>query len=203
MGGAKRLQELHQRLLAEDPTAPPEIATLLLTPLCEDLRRKYSSRRYVDFIHHAVEDALINYFQRPEQYNPTKGELQVYLRMSALGDLRNALRKEQRFQEKFQSGVEISQIAGKIEREEDCTLSILRTKELSTEVRNLFPEELDWQMVELIMNKERRTEVFAEILGITHWSQEDQCSEVKRHKDRIKKILRRFGDSIRESTEPE
>ncbi|MCA9067753.1 MAG: hypothetical protein KDA84_02450, partial [Planctomycetaceae bacterium] len=139
MSGSISLHELHQRLLADDPTVPAEIATKLFNSLCDDLRRKFPGRQFHDLVNHATEDALISYFKQPEQYDPAKSDLQAYLRMSALGDLRNALRSERNRQEKFQTGVELSQFAGKEVTEGDDSLTTLQTKELREEIRQLFP----------------------------------------------------------------
>lgn len=51
----------------------------------------------------------------------------------------------------------------------------------------------DQQILALRLQGERRTEAFAEILGISHLPIEAQRREVKRIKDRIDKILRRHG----------
>ena len=48
----------------------------------------------------------------------------------------------------------------------------------------------------LRLQGERRTEAFAEILGISHLSIETQRREVKRAKDRIDKTLRRQGGRV-------
>ena len=194
--------QLHERLLADDPTASAEIADRLFIQVRDDLRRKYPQDGYQYVVNHAATEAFVSYFQRPEQFDPEKANLQTYLRISAEGDLKNALRSERNFLKKYQTGVELSQFEGKGEVEAE-PLSMLQGDELREEIRKLFPEERDWELAELIIDQERRTEPFAEILGIQHLSVDEQRAEVKRHKDRIKQKLRRFGDSIRESTEPE
>ncbi len=203
MNPSPSLEELHLQLLAGDPTAQAEIACRLFVRIREDLKRKYPSDRFDELVNHAAGEALHNYFQRPEQYDPQKAELTTYLRMSAFGDLKNALRTERNLQEKFRTGVEPAQVFGKEQTREEDPLSALQAKELREDIRKLFPEKRDWQMAELIIDQEHRTEPFAEILGIADWSVDEQRSEVKRHKDRIKQKLRRYGDSLREPTEQE
>lgn len=197
------LEDLHLQLLANDPSAPAEIVARLFVPICEALRRKYPARQFEELANQAAGDALVSYLKRPEQYDSAKGELSAYLRMSAMGDFKNALRSERNRQEKIQPGVELSQIAGKEEPEADSFLSAIHADELREEIRKLFREERDWELAALIIDQERRTEAFAEILGITHLPMEEQRSEVKRHKDRIKQKLRRFGENFRDSTESE
>lgn len=197
------LDDLHQQLLATHPTAAPEIATRLFGRLCQELRQISGQAAPEDLLQHAVGDALLNYFKRPSQYDPAKSELAVYLRMSALGDLKNLLRGERNFREKHQTGVELSNLEGNEETDDDCFLSTHVAEELRFRLRELFLEERDWQMAQLIIDQERQTEPFAEILGIAHLPSEEQRQEVKRNKDRIKQKLRRYGESIRDQYEPD
>ena len=54
----------------------------------------------------------------------------------------------------------------------------------------------DRQILALRLQGERRTEAFAEILGLSYLPIEAQRREVKRAKDRIDKILRRHGGRV-------
>ncbi len=49
---------------------------------------------------------------------------------------------------------------------------------------------VDRRLVELMMDRVRETEAYAEVLGRQHLAAEDQAKIVKRHKDRLKKLLR-------------
>jgi 3-dehydroquinate synthase class II len=62
---------------------------------------------------------------------------------------------------------------------------------LTTELKKHFDSERDIEMANLILSKERDTSAYAEILGISHLQFEEQQQEVKRNKDRIKKVLDR------------
>jgi hypothetical protein len=196
-------EELHERLLANDHTAQAEIALRLFVQIRDELQRNSPGRRDDDLANQAAVEAFASYFKRPGQYDPAKGKLASYLRMSALGDLKNAQRTERDLREKYRTGVELSQFAGNEEGEGDVSLTGLQAEELREEIRGLFPDERDWRMAELVIDQERRTEPFAEILEIQHLPLAEQRSEVKRHKDRIKQKLRRYGESIRDNLEPE
>jgi hypothetical protein len=195
------LLELHNRLLAGDPTAPATIATHVFSSLCRGLQQA-NGNCSEDLLNQAAGDALFSYFKRPEQFDPGKGTLAAYLRMSAVGVLKNLLRSEKNLGEKFRTGVELSQLAGNREVQAQ-SLSPQTAEQLRVKLRDLFPGELDWQLAELIIDLERKTEPFAEILGLRHLPLEEQRLEVKRHKDRIKQKLRRFGESIRDEFEPD
>jgi hypothetical protein len=58
---------------------------------------------------------------------------------------------------------------------------------------DLLQDSKDRQILSLRLQGERRTEVFAAVLGISNLPIEVQRREVKRTKDRIDKILRRQG----------
>jgi RNA polymerase sigma-70 factor (ECF subfamily) len=58
---------------------------------------------------------------------------------------------------------------------------------------SLLQDPTDRQILALRLQGERRTEAFAELLGISHLPIGVQRREVKRAKDRIDKILRRKG----------
>ncbi len=53
--------------------------------------------------------------------------------------------------------------------------------------------ETDRRALELILQKERRTSVYAELYGLLHLPAKEQRTEVKRHKDRLKNVLKRAG----------
>ena len=71
------------------------------------------------------------------------------------------------------------------------------TKKVQDEIDELFDDPKDRRMVELILDGERSTEAFAAVLGLESLPIEQQRSEVKRNKDRLKKRLRDYGKRIR------
>lgn len=69
----KEGDEFHSRLLEGDITVTAEIANAYLVALVEILSKKFPQLDNPHLIPTAVEDALLNYFDRPEQFNPQKG----------------------------------------------------------------------------------------------------------------------------------
>src|SRR5258708_39900453 len=90
---------LYARLLAQDPTAPADIALAFLHPLASWLPIVYP-----DLDEHlyqtAAEDALLTLIKQPTAYRPERQTLNVYLRLSARGDLLNLQRTERRHRER-------------------------------------------------------------------------------------------------------
>ena len=64
-------------------------------------------------------------------------------------------------------------------------------------VEALFADPMDLRLLTLILEGERSTERFARILGLCGLPVKEQRRQVKRHKDRIKKRLERYGRTIR------
>ena len=162
---------LHQRLVAQDPTAGNDLAIAYLEPLVvwlseiepcvsEDIRLE------------AAEDAILALIRKPESYSPELQTLEVYLRMSARGDLRNLLRKERRHHKgrvPWES-VELSADVGKYLGHNDDPALPLCLDEERKSIANAAPEsvrrklsETDLRALELLNQKERRTAVYAEL----------------------------------------
>lgn len=86
---------LHARLVAGDRIASSEIALRYLPLLVAFLARKYPS---IDehLREEAAGDAILALIGNPASYDPARMDLLPYLRMSAAGDLLNAIRGEAR-----------------------------------------------------------------------------------------------------------
>jgi DNA-directed RNA polymerase specialized sigma24 family protein len=97
---------LHHRHINGDPTATARIAELFYETILYRLQKRHA-KKYHDLVANAVQDAFMNYFKRPEQYNPDKAKLEAYLYMSANGDFRNLLDKERRYLRKIDESVEL------------------------------------------------------------------------------------------------
>ena len=192
---------LHERLRAGDVTAPAEIAEIYLGLVARQLYRKYPNLDDSHLIPTAVEDALISYFNRPDQYDPNKLSLFGYLRMSANGDLLNAMKQYKAQAEKLVSidyvEVDYSDSEQRVRVQDDFDLEsfvITRSDPIWERLADLLPDPMDQEIVLLIMDRVRDTEVYGDALGISNLSRAEQMAVVKRHKDRIKKVLKRNID---------
>ncbi len=189
--------EFHLRLLEDDLTVTAEIANVYLAPLVEVLSRRYSQLDNPHLIPTAVEDALLSYFDRPEQFDPQKGKnLFSYLRMSANGDLLNLLKKHQTDISKlnYEEFVELPLSESEYRVEPDSTPEALVERQDSpilVQLADLFPNIVDREIVLLMMEGEKATHTFAEVLGILDMPVNEQRAIVKRNKDRIKKTIQR------------
>ncbi len=183
---------LHDRLLAGDPTAFAQIAERYLSPLVARLRRKFPASD-PDLIDHAVMDALLNYRDRPTQFDPTRRTLGGYLLMSARGDLLNSLHETRtNFVELDAATAEYQvEIADETEMEPEVWA---RLSPVWERLHAILDNPIDEQIVLLMMDGVRETSEYAQVLGIATRPPGEQELEVKRHKDRIKARIRRHLD---------
>jgi hypothetical protein len=150
----------------------------------------------------AAEDALLDLTRRPQSYAPARQTLEAYLRMSARGDRRNLLRKERRHHRGRVSWarVEHSPEAGKYLGRDDDPALAARLAEEAGALAESIPDavqrtasEADLRALELILRKERRNAVYAELWGLTHLPKRERFREVQRRKGRLKHALKRAG----------
>ncbi|CAG0947698.1 hypothetical protein ANRL1_04440 [Anaerolineae bacterium] len=187
---------LHQRLTTGDVTATAEIAETFLLLVTERLRKRYFHLDDPHLVDTVVEDALISYFNRPEQYDPMRSSLVSYLRMSADGDIRNTLKKQKKNAVaasidqvvELEDSVSEYQVADEFDLEAQVISNHSPVWQLLIE---LLPDKTDQEMALLMMENVRETEAFADVLGVSDRPQEEQAITVKRHKDRLKKTLQR------------
>lgn len=195
---------LHDQMLAGDPTAPARIAEAFWPVLTERLRRHFPSLPDQDMIETAVGDALMSYFARPEQYDPRRLGLEAYLYMSSRGDLLNALQKSRSWVEKqislgsdVEHQGESSEYTVEIPAPDDVEETVLAEVSVVRERLDvLFPNQVDRELVELILDGERHTDEYAIVLGIMDLEPEERAKIVKRHKDRLKKMIQRHQTEI-------
>lgn len=192
---------LHQRLLEGDVTAPAEIAEIFLPLVADELQKWNPTLHDPHLVDMAADDALLNYLQRPSQYNPADLPLDRYLMMSARGDLLNLLRQQP--QPGFSKRTQFVELDAP-EREykievEDTSLSVEEQAVMLTSpvwplLERLLPNVVDREIALLMLENVRDTDSYAHTLGISHLSQDKREAEVKRNKDRIKKTLQRHID---------
>lgn len=197
---AEVARDIHARLCQDDPVASSELAIAYLDLLAGWLLRT-NPRVDSHACHQAAEDAIIALAKNPRSFNPEKGSLDAYLRMSARGDLRNALKGERRhhvqrvdfedvelFGPERKLVVEETDPARIVERDEDERELLSRV--IGPDLGQSFTRE-EARVLALMLQEERRTSAYSQVLGISELSESEQRREVKRVKDRIKRRMQR------------
>lgn len=193
-------RRIHRRLLSDDPTAPSQLARVYLEPVVAHLRARFPDVRDRDLLWDAAADAILNYAEDPSTYDPQKRGLFGYLKMSARGDLLNALDRERR-----RTTVEL-EVVGRNKLQEDdeeehgserTPEAVGHSDETMRKVHEALPDPRDRRMLHLMMEQVRETRAFADVLGIQNEDEAEQRRIVKRNKDRIKKRIQRLGLRLR------
>ena len=190
---------LYQRLVDGDVTAFADLAGIFLDPLIKWLVEKNSASISEDLCIEAAEDALIALVKNPASFKRDEEKrLGAYLCMSAQGDLRNLLRKEGRNRKKSLEVVELSSEDGKyLVTDDDPSLPLQIQEEADRARRDIIPvvsedlSEGESRVLDLILQGERKTTVFAQALGIDHLPKKEKAAEVNRVKNKIKKRIDR------------
>ena len=191
-----RLRELHEAVVAgEDPTAPAQMAELLLPAL----RRRFASTPMSD--PHSVESliglSVARYLAEPERYQPERGPLLAWLWQDVAGDLRNEWDARARLRLHESPGSDVVEL-GSDDRNlsvEEEVLDAVDRFDVSSAILQRARDELgqfseqDRQLIELLGAGVRDTGPYAEVLGIAHLPSSAQAREVNRHKDRLRKRL--------------
>jgi RNA polymerase sigma-70 factor (ECF subfamily) len=200
-----QIQIVYQRLLAQEPDAPSDFIELLLDPLIETLGNRFPNESYAELVPDVVIDALLKFVQTPHLYQPTKATLWNYLWIDVQGDMKNALKKNTRRQQKE---VIFDPVAhdlpdGNINIEEEVMQKIEVTSLLEQNILKQFQQEIsdprDWQVLLLMVNGERHTSAFAPLLNIETLPMSEQRALVKRTKDRLRQRLKRYGVKLHEN----
>ena len=184
---------IHKRLLEGDPVAPSELAEALWEPLLARLKRNNPRLVSTDFLEDAAADALTSYIKRPHQFDPEQRGLLGFLVMAAQGDLRNALAKTRR---QRQGEVPLESVELQLEGRNRADEGIVASEAAATgnrRLEELFEDPTDRAAVRLMADGERATVAFVKVWSLQRLSVNAQKNEVKRRKDRIKKVLGRHG----------
>lgn len=190
--------ELHNRLISGDVIVSAELAEFFMPLMIGRLNRGFQNIDDPHLIETSVVDALMDYLTRPNQYDPNRGNLFSYLILKAKSDLLNYLRQNK----KDQSFLNLAEI---VELEEDSsvygveliddidieTIVIDKLSPIWNRLLTIIPDEKDQEIVKLMMNCVRETEIYAEVIGIQNLPDEDQFRIVKQNKDRLKKVILR------------
>lgn len=180
---------LHERLVAGDELATAEIAELFMRPLIGNLAAMFPAVKDHHLIATAVEDALLSYFARPGQFDPSKLTLFKYLRMAARSDLLNSLRRPRIVELTApDSEHDLEGIRDPADLEDEVMKG---DSPLLREVNELLTNPVDREFFGLMADGERKTAEYARVLGISDRPASEQATVVKRHKDRLKKRLQR------------
>jgi RNA polymerase sigma-70 factor (ECF subfamily) len=182
---------LHQRLLEHDPLAYFDVFPMYM----ERIAKKLEGIGYdVDVARDAALETVLAYRKKPERYDPRKVHLFTYImgmaRHKAVDRWRSVRAQAQR--DKKQGDVELLLRTPKDQVEKmETYVRVRQLVELLEEGGVL--NERDQAILRLFLMGEGSTEEVAKALRLPPMSKEDRQLEAKRHRDRLMKLLERFG----------
>lgn len=204
-------QQIHEKLMRGDPTATSDLADACAHDLRRWLQGQIPGVRDPHLYSDAATDAILNYGEHPEKFDPTRASLSTYLSMSAKRDLLNALQREQRRKGKeviFSDLVEdgdsgrnkkveeiVSPHTGRNEEEAALIISLDRQKFLKEFLSTVPDNELD--AVRQWLDGVRETSAFVPLLGLEGLNKRERERAVKRFKDRYTQQLKRWAPQRR------
>lgn len=185
---------LHQRVLAGDPVAPADLFAHFVEPLMSVIR--HDLRCDADCAMDSSIDAVFDYIRLPSAYNPDRGRLCTFLTNIAKHKAVDRIRArsaEARREHEFSALVEVRESAPneKMERSAEA-------QKLWRKIEQVVQNERDRLALALILDGERSTDVIADALGMHGGTQLERQRAVKRHRDRLLKILDRLGEKLRD-----
>ncbi len=181
---------LHERVVAHEPTATVDLFDALVEPLVQVVREQVGCTE--DSAYDSAIDAIVDYIEDPGRFDPEHGRLSTFLadiaKKRGIDRARAASSRAAR-EGKWAVAVELRRAATK----QDVEAQIDADK-MWNEVVKLVPDERDQQVVQLMAAGERSTAVYADALGLPpSFTDAERRAAVKRHKDRLDKVLSRLG----------
>lgn len=186
---------LHRALIAGDVAASAKLAELLLPEITKYLGMKFRDEHDHDRVE-AATDALMDYLDNPERFDPDRAKLGTYLRFNAARDMENIRAKTARRLGRIEivDPVELPESGGNNEEDDPVLQELMNSAdqdELNHLLQRTFEREVDRGIAGLILDGVRETAEYSEVIGISHLSVDEQRCQVKKHKDRVKARLKR------------
>lgn len=194
----ERERALHERLLAGDPLATVDLFSHFAPRLLRRLTARFATTD-PELIEEAVSESLLDYFLRPERYDPARRSLRGYLLMVAERDLLNLLDQHRRRQGRLRpvEAVELDARARKEWAEGDDIAAAIVDDEaaaaLWSEAMTVARTDEERIVQRLRLEGERATAVYAAALGWTDLPPTEQRRRLYQIKDRLDQRWRRHG----------
>jgi hypothetical protein len=188
MSEEKRLAELHNQILGGSAAALDTLATLMLRPMVRMLGAGFP-RACNDLLATAAEDAILDYGNRPQRFDPCRAvPIDRYLLFAARRNLLNLLQAEER--RLLREGAYAKQEA-QTYRPTWFTRISRDTNRFRLQILAIATDRLERRAIVLWLNGGSTTEELAAALKLSHLPIPEQRKEVKRFKDRIVARCRR------------
>ncbi|RKH08924.1 sigma-70 family RNA polymerase sigma factor [Corallococcus sp. CA053C] len=189
----KRGWDLHERMMSHDSTATFDVFMTFMGPLIRALERNLGCS--YDEANACAADAVYAYVRHPERFDASKASLSTFLTQIAKHKAQDSYRSStarNRREQDPRTIFEVHPPAPNISLEERVDIK-QRLDRLVQRIEGAGLPERDLAGIRVIFAEERCSmESMAEALGLSHLPQEEMRQAVRRHTDRLKKILKRL-----------
>ena len=185
---------LHECLRQGDRLASEVLISVLLEPLVREMERKFP-RTDPHQVCDGVTDALLDVCSRPGTFDPGRSvPLDRFIAQAAWRNIRDTLRGEKRrkVREEKASDLSVENLVALPPPAANSEESLSqRWRQQTDDLMRTLDNPMDRKILELKLAGVRRTDEFAQVIGITHLPIAEQRRAVKRAKDRIDVQLKR------------
>ncbi len=184
--------DFHRRILArDDPIAFAALAEWLYHPLVQEVYKRAGTNADAVLVEEAVGQALLDYHDTPERYNPNRAGLRSYLVMAAYRDFQNAHAKEHRVTGKQISLFDPTFQEQDIVESQETIDGQLQVEELWKLIHEVFPDPVEQRIITLILNKVHSPDPYTQVLGLGDLPYNERLRQIRLVKYRITRRLRR------------
>jgi RNA polymerase sigma-70 factor (ECF subfamily) len=181
--------ELHERVLQGDRVASADVFQAFMDPILRILKEEMSCSP--DDARDSATDAVFSYLRNPGRYDRHRARLSTYLTQAAKKramDRHRSTAARLRREQDFASVVEVQARTPKevleVSVEAKLAAKLLDDSRL---------DEREWEFLRLVLQGEGSTRRLAGVLGLDELPEDEMRREVKRHRDRLMKLLERLG----------
>ena len=191
----RRLDELHQQLLAGSRTASRDLFVTALQPLIRFVAQSQPSLRGDD-AHDIATDAVLAYLREPARCDVEKASLWTYLCMVAGSDALDLFRTRARRAALLKECAEdVADWSRRSNHSRNLDAEIDARRIVDMHGHRLATNETERRLLSLMLNGEKATSAFAAVLGLD--PNDDSCVVVvKQAKDRMRLRLKRLRDEL-------
>lgn len=182
-------RELHDRALRKDPVILIALLETFADRIAGFVRQK-SARCDAETAYDAVVDVLLAYARTPERYEPHQGRLVTYLTRAVKYRVKDKLKSRDAEAEREKNHASVVELWRSSPK--DHLENSVEAARVMARLENQLSGR-DQAALRLLLLQERSSRVWAQTLGLDTSDEEWMQREVKRHKDRLVKILQRFG----------
>ena len=188
----QQVEQLHERMLGRDPTATYDVFETFMDPLVRGLKRYLGCTH--DDANASAADAVFAYLRHPERFDARQSTLWNFLNQIARRRAHDSHRSRTARTKREKNPLTLVEVHPPAPKEGVEGFAIARQllKRLEERIEKAGLPQRDIAGIRVIVLHEGRVpaEEMAEALGLTHLPPGERLHEVRRHTERLRRLLR-------------